>query len=42
MRKVVHHTVPVGIYYIGDGSAKKIHNDLDVRPSSTGFFTSDQ
>jgi len=40
MRKVVHVLSPVHIYYLGDGSATKIHNDLDVRLSSTGNFTS--
>jgi len=40
MRKVVHVLSPVGIYYLGDSSATKIHNGLDDRPSSTGFFTS--
>jgi len=30
MRKVVHVLSPVGIYYLGDGSATKIHNGLDA------------
>jgi len=37
MRKVVHVLSCVGIYYFGDGSATKIHNGLDICPSSTGF-----
>jgi len=40
MRKVVQVLSRVGIYYLGDGSATKIHIGLDICPSSTGFFTS--
>jgi len=30
MCKVVHVLSPVGIYFLGDGSATKIHNGLDA------------
>jgi len=30
MRQVVHVLSPVGIYYLGGGSATKIHNGLDA------------